>query len=196
MRTEESAAAAPMRGRARAAILTVAVARFTADGIRAVSADRVMDEAGVSKVTFYRHFPTKDDLVVAYLEHELARVQDAVAQARDDGSRETLGQALADEICRPGFRGCPFINAAAEYPDPTSPVRAVVTRFRDWMISTIATALTERGVPEAGASSTARRIMMLRDGALVEGYVSGDARGVARELEAGVAALVNATEAH
>jgi AcrR family transcriptional regulator len=50
-----------------ARILTAAAALFYADGIRAVSADRVIAEAGVSKVTFYRHFPTKDLLVAAYL---------------------------------------------------------------------------------------------------------------------------------
>ena len=48
-------------------ILDAATRRYYADGIRAVSADRLIAEAGVSKVTFYRHFPTKDDLITAYL---------------------------------------------------------------------------------------------------------------------------------
>ena len=176
------------RGRAREAILAVAVDQFNALGIRAVSADRVIALAGVSKVTFYRHFATKDDLVVAYLEAELARVQAVVAGAAQGTSTSALTDALAQEICRPGFRGCPFINAAAEYPDPSHPVRAVVSRFRTWMTDTIAAALAERGVAQPG--TVARQIMMLRDGALVEGYVDGHPERVAAELERGVAALV------
>lgn len=180
-----------IRGRARDAILAAAIEQFNAQGIRAVSADRVIAQAGVSKVTFYRHFATKDELVIAYLEAELARVQDVVTRASDATASVTLSEALADEICRPGFRGCPFINAAAEYPDPHHPVRAVVARFRSWMIDAIAAALSERGV--ARPQAVARQIMMLRDGALVEGYVDGHADRVAAELQQGVAALVAAS---
>lgn len=179
-----------MRGRARGAILRAAVSEFNAQGIRAVSADRVIADAGVSKMTFYRHFPTKDSLVVAYLEAELDRVQRAVA---DSDGASTPGQwstALAEEICRPGFRGCPFINAAAEYPDPEHQVRAVVARFRAWMIGAIADALAAEGVKEP--ERVARQVMMLRDGALVEGYVAGDPARVAAELASGVDALVAA----
>lgn len=184
-----------MRGQARQAILRAATAEFTTHGIRAVSADKVIADAGVSKVTFYRHFPTKDDLVVAYLEAELERVQRAVREsgAGDASAEGTAGQwssALAEEICRPGFRGCPFINAAAEYADPQHPVRGVVSRFREWMIGAIATALAAQGVGHA--ERVARQIMMLRDGALVEGYVSGDPQRVTAELSAGVGALVAA----
>lgn len=179
-----------IRGRARDAILAAAIEQFNAQGIRAVSADRVIAQAGVSKVTFYRHFATKDDLVVAYLEAELARVQAVVASASSTTPPATLSEALADEICRPGFRGCPFINAAAEYPDPHHPVRAVVARFRAWMIEAIAVTMSERGV--ARAQAVARQIMMLRDGALVEGYIDGHPDRVAAELQRGVAALVAA----
>lgn len=179
-----------MRGHAREAILGAAVAEFTAHGIRAVSADRIITDAGVSKVTFYRHFPTKDDLVVAYLESELGRVQRAVAATGAGSAPGQWGAALADEICRPGFRGCPFINAAAEYPDSSHPARAVVARFREWMITAIAGALAAQGV--ADSARVARQVMMLRDGALVEGYVAGEPERVARELSGGIAALVAA----
>ncbi|MFW2514381.1 TetR/AcrR family transcriptional regulator [Demequina sp. SO4-13] len=180
-----------MRGRAREAILSAAIAEFNAHGIRAVSADRVIADAGVSKVTFYRHFPTKDELVVAYLEAELERVQRAVADAGPGHSPGQWSTALAEEICRPGFRGCPFINAAAEYPDPDHAVREVVDRFRSWMIGAITAALVAQSIAEP--EHVACQIMMLRDGALVEGYVSGNPQRVARELAAGVDALVAAT---
>lgn len=180
----------PMRGRARAAILRAAVSEFNAQGIRAVSADRIIADAGVSKMTFYRHFPTKDALVVAYLEAELERVQRVVAEADETTSAGQWSAALAEEICRPGFRGCPFINAAAEYPDSEHQARAVVARFRAWMIGSIAQALGTQGI--ADPERVARQVMMLRDGALVEGYVAGDPDRVASELTAGVEALVAA----
>ena len=179
----------PLRGAAvRDAVLASARELFDAHGIRAVSADRVIAAAGISKVTFYRHFPSKDDLVVAYLEEELERVHAALR--RRDGAPATVDEAaamIADELCRPGFRGCPFINAAAEYADPDHPVRAVVARFREWMTDVIAAWLGTQGVQDR---AVAEQIMMLRDGALVAGYLDGDPAMVAQRLAAGMTMLV------
>lgn len=184
-----------------ARILDAAARRFAADGIRTVSADRVIAEAGVSKVTFYRHFPTKDALVVAYL----TSVADA-ERAAVDGYRaahpadpRTVLDAYADVLggaaCLPGFRGCPFINAAAEYADPSHPVRAVVAEHRRWMVATAAELLTELGVPDA--SAVAEELVMLRDGAMVAGYVGGPEAGaaVAEHLRRAAAAIVAAHRA-
>lgn len=177
------------RGRARDDIVTTASALFTAHGIRAVSADRIIAEADVSKVTFYRHFAAKDDLVVAYLQRELARLQDYVATHEPDAT--AMLALFRDQMCGPGFRGCPFMNAAAEYPDPTHPVRAVVTDFRKWMVGEFTTWAESRGVPEP--ERVARTIMMLRDGALVDGYMSGEPERVVQELTAGIEALVKSS---
>ncbi|WP_084101306.1 TetR/AcrR family transcriptional regulator [Demequina sp. NBRC 110051] len=179
---------ATTRGRAREDILAAASDLFTAHGIRAVSADRILADAGVSKVTFYRHFPSKDALVVAYLEAELERVQGLGHSA--NGEPRAIAAIFENEMCRPGFRGCPFINAAAEYPDPDHPVREVVVRFRDWMIDAIAAWARDRGA--ASPEDVARQVMMLRDGALVDGYVTGNPRRAADELAAGIEALVAA----
>jgi len=178
-----------LRGEAvTAAILGAAQRLFAEHGIRAVSADRVIAEAGVSKVTFYRHFPSKDALVVAYLEDELARVR-ALLQARAGapGSVDDAAAMLAEEACRPGYRGCPFINAAAEYADPDHPVREVVARFRTWMTDVIAAWLATRGIEDR---AVAEQAMMLRDGALVAGYLDGDPDGVAERLADAIRALV------
>lgn len=177
---------ATTRGHARDAILATASTLFTTQGIRAVSADRILAEAGVSKVTFYRHFATKDDLVVAYLEAELERLQRRGGETR--GDPRAIAAIFEDEMCQPGFRGCPFINAAAEYPDSDHPVREVVARFRTWMTEVIARWARESGV--ADPEDVAQRVMMLRDGALVEGYISGEPRRAADHLAAGIAALV------
>lgn len=177
-----------LRGPAvRAAILASARDLFDAHGIRPVSADRVIAEAGVSKVTFYRHFASKDQLVVAYLEDELDRVHGALRER--DGAPSSVDEVaamIADELCRPGFRGCPFINAAAEYAEPGHPVREVVARFRAWMTDVIAAWLGTQGIEDR---AVAEQIMMLRDGAMVAGYLDGDPASVAARLADGIRGL-------
>ncbi len=168
----------------RAAILEAATALFRAEGFRATSADRVLAAAGYSKVTFYRHFATKDDLVVAYLEAELARVKTLAAGP----SATTPADSIYAEMCAPGFRGCPFLNAAAEYPDPTHPARRVVARFRAWMTSTVSEWLASVGVEEPEPWSHA--ILMVRDGALAAGYLDEDPQAAVRNLTAAIEAIV------
>ena len=176
----------PRRGPAVAEEIVEAASRlFASHGIRAVSADRILAEVGFSKVTFYRHFPSKDDVVVAYLERELARVRAAIAQGTGaPPDLTTIAAALTVDMCRPGFRGCPFINAAAEYPDAEHPVRRVVADFRAVMVSAIEGWLGSVGVTREGANTAvlAHQIMMLRDGALVAGYLDRDPDAVTRGL--------------
>lgn len=152
-------------------ILAAAAPRFYLDGIRAVSADAVMADAEVTKATFYRHFPTKDHLVAAYLATMSAAEQHAVStwRAQHPGDPSTVLRRYADTLttqaCGAGFRGCPFLNALAEYPEAENPVRAVVDGHRRWMLDTTTQLLTELGV--ADARSTALALVMLRDGAMV-----------------------------
>ncbi|SEI88072.1 TetR/AcrR family transcriptional regulator [Demequina mangrovi] len=181
-----------LRGPAvREAIVDAATALFAEHGIRAVSADRILADAGFSKVTFYRHFPTKDDVVVAYLARELDSVRGLLATAAgEDLGLEEIAAALTDQMCRPHFRGCPFINAAAEYPDPDHPVRALVAEFRGLMTEAIAAWLEGAGLDAAGAATGASQVMMLRDGALVAGYLDGEPDQVARDLADGIRAII------
>ncbi|HEY0186361.1 MAG TPA: TetR/AcrR family transcriptional regulator [Cellulomonas sp.] len=176
-----------------ARILSAASRLFYADGIRAVSADRVIAEAGVSKVTFYRHYPTKDALVVAYLTAVSQSEREAVAASvdahPDDPATVLRGYAatIGRESCAPGFRGCAFINAAAEYADPDHPVRAVVAEHRGWLTGTVATLLAGLDVDDPAA--TAAELVMLRDGAMVAGYV-GSPEVVAAALDRAGTAIV------
>ncbi|WP_062464544.1 TetR/AcrR family transcriptional regulator [Demequina soli] len=190
MTVTTDAAPRPQRGPAvRDAIVDAAATLFSEHGIRAVSADRILAEAGFSKVTFYRHFPSKDDVVVAYLERELAYVRGVIAAgAGEHVDLDALASALVDEMCRPSFRGCPFINAAAEYPEAGHPVRAVVAEFRALMVGAIDAWLARQGVEDRGRM--AEQIMMLRDGALVAGYLDGDPDAVSAALADGLRALV------
>ena len=170
----------PMRER----IVEAATALFYAQGLRAVSAEKIIAQVGTTKVTFYRHFPTKDDLIVAYLERRAKWERDAIAHARQAAGDvpdvfRIIAQAIGAESCSPGFRGCPFINAAAEYADPEHPVRRVVDAHRRWFKQTIQDLLDEISIPDS--ARVADQLVMLRDGAMVSGYL-GDPATVADAL--------------
>lgn len=161
----------------RERILAAADEYFYQEGIRAVSADRLIAAAGVSKVTFYRHFPSKDDLIVAYVEGRAAVERDGVAalraQAGDAGATlVAIAHVIGETSCAPGFRGCPFINAAAEFADSTHPVRRLIAAHRTWFAEFLDELLTELGVEERGP--VVEQLVMLRDGAMVGGYLGAD----------------------
>ena len=104
-----------------------------------------------------------------------------------------VGAGIAQELCRPGFRGCAFINAAAEYPDQASPVRQLVQEHRAWFRQYMTDALARAGHRRPG--SAADHYALMRDGAMVQGYLSDPAaagdvlqrgiEGVIRTIEAG-----------
>jgi AcrR family transcriptional regulator len=177
----------------RARILDAASELFYTQGIRATSADRIIDGVGITKVTFYRHFRTKSDLVVAYLHERAADERGWMREARLDGdplgSLRALATGIGSASCSPGFRGCPFINAAAEFADPDDPVRAVVADHRRWTYGEFADIAAEAGVPDAEA--TARQLMLLRDGAMVNGNLD-EPTTVAESLEAAFTSIMSA----
>ncbi|MGK5532443.1 TetR/AcrR family transcriptional regulator [Streptomyces sp. URMC 129] len=162
---------------ARERLLATASEIFYAEGIRAVGVDRLIATSGVTKATFYRHFPSKEDLVLAYLRgwDEAVRAQVEAAETALSGPRkvvDALIQGLADEVCGPGFRGCPFLNAAAEYPDPRHPVRRLVAEHRAWFRGAVAALLRGCGHPRPDAAAAS--LVMLRDGAMVGGHLDGE----------------------
>ena len=166
------------RASMRERIVEAATALFYAQGLRAVSAEKIIAQVGITKVTFYRHFPTKDDLIVAYLERRAKWERDAIAHVRESAGDvpdvfRILAEAIGAESCSPGFRGCPFINAAAEYADPEHPVRLAVDAHRRWFRQTIKDLLDEINVPDPAL--VADQLVMLRDGAMVSGYLSDPA---------------------
>ena len=177
----------------RARILAAATELFYAHGIRATSADRVIDQVGITKVTFYRHFRTKSDLVVAYLEAQGAAERAWMERIRRPGDPVGSLRALATDIgavsCSPGFRGCAFINAAAEFSDPEDAVRATVGAHRQWMLEEFSSLAAEAGVVDV--DSAARQLMILRDGAMVSGYL-GEPSAVADSLGRAFESIITA----
>jgi AcrR family transcriptional regulator len=162
---------------ARERILETAFRLFYARGIRAVGVDLIIGESGVAKATFYKHFPAKDDLVLAYLDKVdgvwTGQLRAAAEAAGPNPADQLVGlfDALGTACRRDGYRGCAFINAAAEAV-PGTPVhvrtvahkRAVLAWLRD---------LTAR----AGADdpdTLARSLALLLDGGLADGALAAD----------------------
>lgn len=168
---------APPRAPAKARILEVANDLFYGEGVNNVGVDRIIAASAVTKATFYKHYRAKDNLIVEYItsRHERARAQleAIISNAPDpETALQDFVAATAAEIAAPGFRGCPFINAAAEFPHADHPVRRVVTAHRDWTVETLAGQLRAMGHPVPGDG--ADELLLARDGALAGGY-AGDA---------------------
>ncbi len=169
------AAAWPKHSEARERLLQTASDLFYREGIHSVGIDRIIAEARVTRATLYRHFPGKEQLVAAYLLGEDTALRDSIAAAvasiPPDKILDAILEGIADDIGRHHTRGCPFINAAAEFPDPTSEVRRIVDEHRRWFRSSLEQALESAGhsSPKAGAAS----LVLLRDAALVGGYLDG-----------------------
>ncbi|MFF7580946.1 TetR/AcrR family transcriptional regulator (plasmid) [Streptomyces sp. NBC_01527] len=182
------------RSEARERLLSTASRLFYSEGIRSVGVDRVMAEADVARGTFYRHFDGKDDLVREYLEATDQQIRDRITTAEKQISSPAdflaaVAHGIGEEMCGAGFRGCPFINAAAEYPDPGSLAHQAVLRHRVWFREVLGDAFRQLGAasPERSADS----MVALRDGAMVAGYL-GDAQTASAVLVYGVTALVAA----
>ena len=175
--TVADAPTAPQRAPwAKNRILETANELFYGDGIRTVGVDRLISESSVTKATFYKHYGSKDRLIVQYVRYRdkttRDRVNAVIAEAANPTAalRALMGQ-VSEEISSPGFRGCAFLNAASEYPDPTHPVRLVVSEHRDWFTDVMTNLLGDMGNPMPG--DAADELMLACDGARGGGY-AGD----------------------
>ncbi|GAA1826746.1 TetR family transcriptional regulator [Pseudonocardia ailaonensis] len=160
---------------ARSRLLGTASRIFYAEGLHSVGVDRIITEADTTRATFYRHFPGKEDLVVSYLEAADRGLRARFARTEEAGGpAEELVRAVASDIAadirREGFRGCAFLNAAAEYPDPEHPVRRRVAEHRDWFLGAVTDLFSRVG--EGPAGNAGRHFVMLRDGAMAAGCLA------------------------
>jgi AcrR family transcriptional regulator len=177
----------PKRGRGR--LVATAVELFYRHGFNAVGLDRVIDEAGVTKTAFYKHFDSKADLMVAAVElrdaWEVGAWQDAARRLAGDDPRAQLS-ALFDVLDvwfnDAAFGGCLFLNVASEFPNPHDPVHRAAAKHklanRAWVRDLAA---------RAGASEPegfADLYMIVFEGALVlrQVYRRDDAARAARPL--------------
>ncbi|MBX9297213.1 TetR/AcrR family transcriptional regulator [Chromobacterium piscinae] len=174
-------AALPARDR----ILATAHRLFYQEGLRATGIDRLIAESGVTKVTFYRHFPSKNDLIKAYLEqrHSLWMDWFKAALARRD-SPAALADAMREWFASDDFRGCAFINGAGEMPAEPA-VMDAARRHKAEMRQAIAERLPEG----PGKAEMAEMLSLAADGAIVRAQLDGQADAALAALESLVGKL-------
>jgi|SRR6478609_4400251 len=168
---------AERRSEARERILATADRLFYDEGIHAVGIQRIIAESAVTRVTLYRHFPSKDDLISAYLEgraqYDRDQIGGIIATYADD-PRAALTE-LATALTRDDFaairRGCPFINASAEFTG-SHPARVHAREIRSWATDRIEELL--RRLEHRDPRATAAQLMMVRTGAVVSGALDGN----------------------
>ncbi|MBM7366386.1 TetR/AcrR family transcriptional regulator [Gordonia hydrophobica] len=159
-------------------ILEVASRLFYTEGIGAIGVDRVVEESGVSKPTLYTQFGSKAGLVAAVLDRRREDRERTITghlhSLPDDTPSRVL--ALFDWFAvghaKPGFRGCPFTNAAAELPDAEHPARAVITTYKTWMRQLLADLADADGLTDPQWWGSA--LMLLIDGANARVITTGD----------------------
>lgn len=154
----------------RERILLTAHELFYRNGIRATGIDRVIAESGVTKVTFYRQFPSKNDLVRAYLEHRHQRWTSWFVEALQrhaSASRGTglnaLVPTLAEWFRDDGFRGCAFINSVGELGSALPEVLEITRRHKQEITAVIARLLP----PSRQRQQNAQAAALAVDGAIV-----------------------------
>lgn len=157
---------------------------FYTYGIHAVGLDRILKDVGVTKTTFYNHFESKDDLTCEVLRRrhrwELELFMKAVNEISDGEPRSTL-LAIFDVLHKwftdADFRGCQFINAAAEFPSPNDPIHKEAARHK------LATRKLLRDTAEAAGAAKAdelsSQLMVLFEGAITLRQVTGDDQAAA-----------------
>ena len=180
---------------ARERILDTAFRLFYARGIRAVGVDLIIAESGVAKATFYKHFPAKDELVLAYLEKVdriwTGQLHAAAEAAGPDPADQLVGlfDALGTACRRDGYRGCAFINAAAEAA-PGTPAHERTVAHKRAVLAWLRDLAVRAGVDDP--DSLARSIALLLDGGLADGALAADPEAPRAAQEAARALVASA----
>jgi AcrR family transcriptional regulator len=156
----------------RQRILDTADRLFYGQGIRAVGVDTIAAEIGISKRTLYNYFPSKDDLIVAYLSRRIrpGTVSDLPPAEQILGEFDRLQRSFASGV----FRGCPFVNAVAELKEPGHAANQLAVAFKEQRRLRFRDLLERLEVEDADALAT--QLQLLVDGAIAAALVRGDAK--------------------
>ncbi|MGH3946640.1 MAG: TetR/AcrR family transcriptional regulator, partial [Pseudonocardiaceae bacterium] len=174
-------------------ILDVASELFYWRGIHAVGVDTIAAESGVTKRTLYNRFGSKDGLIVAYLEARDRRWRDLITSRLDAEHTDPVQRALAPfdvlaEWIAPSSRGCSFVNAFAELPEPEHRGRQVVVAEKKWLRALFRELLVDAGANDP--DDLAVQLLSLHEGAIVC-YSIADEANAAASARAAAEALVN-----
>ena len=164
------------RAEREAIVLDTAERLFSTRSSRSVGMDELVRETGLGKMTVYRLFKSKDELVGAYLARRAATVLgsiDGIVRAEPDARSALLavvGSVEAD-VTRAGFRGCPFTNVSSEYDDPQHPARSAAADYKFELHARLER-LAEEVAPGVG-EDLAAQVHLIIDGMYLSGGLLG-----------------------
>ncbi len=162
---------------ARERILQTADRLFYREGVRAVGVDRVVAESEVAKTTLYAHFPSKEDLIQAYLEHQhveaLRRLGEGIRQLASDPRGRILAvyELLDVWFATEHFRGCAFTNAGLELGAESDCTRQRVVAHKQEVAAFLRALAEEGGAADPGA--LAEELLILYEGAITTASLRG-----------------------
>ncbi|MEV0269333.1 TetR family transcriptional regulator [Hamadaea sp. NPDC050747] len=187
------------RGTARSSLIASAIDLIAARGVNAVGVDAIAGQAGTTKRTLYLHFPGKDALVAEALTVRSAGWHDQLTAAVSARAADPEGQLLAvfdllsEAASGPGYRGCMFVNAAADLPDPDHPARPVASLHKRRLLDFITTRTVAMGVRDPEA--LARQLKVLMEGAVATALVDPGPQP-ALDARAAAVVLIAAAQVH
>ena len=176
----------------RAHLMATARRLFYRDGYRVVGIDTLLAEAKVAKMTLYNHFASKEDLIVAVIEQQDQEVRAALTAAVAAASRSPARQLQAAFDWLQGwfesndFKGCAFIRAFSEYPEPGHPIHRAAARHKQAVNAMLLAIVTAAGAKHP--VELANTLSLLVDGAILSAHTTGSsasamtARGAAATL--------------
>ena len=170
-------------------ILAAADKLFYKQGIRAIGVDTIAAEAGVSKRTLYNYYPTKDDLIAAYLTARFKHIEPSDAPARE----QILGyfDRLERLFAQGGFRGCPYVNAVTELGDRNHAATSIAVQFKEQRLAWYRTLLERMAVKDPAA--VALQLQILVEGAIASMLVREDP-AIARAARAAAEVLLDSAK--
>jgi AcrR family transcriptional regulator len=166
-------------------ILETAGRLFYGQGIRAVGVDTIAAEIGISKRTLYNYFPSKEELILAYLSRQLVQPRTSDRPVLEQVLRyfDWLERWFATDT----FRGCPFVNAVAELGDPTHPGTKMAVAYKEQRRLWLRDVLTQANVADPDGLAT--QVAILVEGAIIAALIRDDPR-MARAAKAAARILL------
>lgn len=166
-----------LTGRER--FIQIAAELFLTDGFGPVGLDQIIDAAGVTKTTFYKHFESKDDLILAVIEAKHIEEMESMAEYLRLHAKTPREQILAffDAIdlwlADNDFRGCIFLNAATEFPHESDPIHKAAIHHGDAVVTLMREKAIECGADKADAQQFAMDMYVLITGAIMTRRTAG-----------------------
>ena len=180
-----------MRPSKRDELVRKALEIFYREGFHAAGMDLLAAETGISKTTMFKHFSSKEELILAVLRLRDQEFRNWLFRRMEQAGHPraqllAMFDALSEWFSNPGFRSCMFIKAASEYPDPRHPSHAQSAEHKRWLFLQLQKIAVDAGAPDP--ANLARSLLLLKEGAIVTAHLghehdpAGDAKAAASIL--------------